>query len=197
MYKALLFFYYKVGHTVVIKEQENQKSHVQNLSCVNLLLFFHLGFFLRCSSTTEVLSSSYRKTPWSLYYRRRPHFILQPHFSIWRTWRAVISLPKLIISLRKAQNLQLAAHIINILCLKTISACKQFQLSFNAAHDFSHLCPPPMIKLIGAQHRVLVIYSFEQPKQPNPAIFERLVSWQLEGIAFRRSLPFFPQPPAP
>lgn len=87
-----------------------------------------------------------------------------------------------------SQKTQLAAPIINIICLKITSVCKQFQFSFNyrnfPANDFSCLHPSRMRRLTGAQRGLLIIYLSDQPKQPTQAIFQGLISQQLEGMVF-------------
>lgn len=111
--------------------QKTRKIQVQSLSCVNFLLFCHLGFFLMCSSSRELFQRRSQNPPFFLHYC----FVLQPSFSSLRICRAVIFLPKPIILFRKPQKLQLAAHhFINILtvcsrdhfCVQTVSV--QFQL---------------------------------------------------------------------
>lgn len=110
-------------------------------------------FFLRCFFSREVLQSSSPKNPIVSLLLRRPHFILQPCFSSLRICRVVIFLLKLIVSFRKSQKLQLAAHIINrlIAWLKIISVYKQFQFSFGYCNfpdnNFSCLHPPETLKL--------------------------------------------------
>lgn len=96
-----------------------------------------------------------------------------------RICRAVIFLPKLIISFRKSHKLQLAAHIINILivCLKIISVYKQFQFSFSYCNfpdnNFPCLHPSETLKLTGEECGLLIIYLFDRPEQPTPGSFQK------------------------